>query len=103
MFAYVLFMVDQLVAQELFEVSVDRQETRDSINDVPRKMKAVKFVEHGHIERGRGRSFLAVAVYVEVVVVRTLVGETVNEGGIAVKREDHGLVRGENRIELPVG
>lgn len=103
MFADVLFVVDQFVAEELFEVRVDRTEARNAVDNISREVKTVEFVEHRHIEWGRCCSFLAVAMHVEVVVVGAFVGETVNERGVAVEGEDHRLVRREDRIKLPVG
>ena len=102
-FADVLFVLDEFVAQQLFEVRIYGTQTRDAIHNIAGKMKAIEFIEHRHIERRGGGAFFAVAVDVEVRVVGAFVGEAVNERGIAVEGEDHRLVGGEDGIEFAVG
>ena len=52
--------------------------------------------------RRRGALFL-VAPDMDVVVVRSPVGEAVDEPRVAVVGEDHRLAVGEQRVELPLG
>jgi len=65
-------------------------------------MKAVEFIQHGHIKRSRRRPFFAVAVHVEVVVVGALVGKTVNQRGIAVERENHRFISRKDGVEFAI-
>ena len=96
MFADVLLVVHQFVAQELFEVRTHGQQTGNAVYGRSCKVKPVQFIEDGHIEGRRRRAFFAVTVHMEVCVIRSLVSETVNERRITVKSEDHGLVGRED-------
>ena len=55
---------------------------------------AVEFVEDGHVEGCRRRAFLDEAADMDVAVVGALIGQAVDEVGIAVIGEDDRLVRG---------
>ena len=103
MFANILPVIDELVAQRLFEVRVEGTQTRDAVHGIARKMEPVEFVEYGHVERSGGGALFPITVYMEIHMVRAFVGQTVNERGIAVEGEDHGFVRREDGIEFAVG
>jgi len=66
-------------------------------------MEAVHVVHHHHVERRGGRALFLVTAYVEVVVVRAPVRESVDQPWIPVVREDHRRVRREEVVELTVG
>ena len=74
-------------------------EARDVLYSVEREGVAVETVEHGHVEGRGGGAFLLVAVDVKAIVVVALVGELVNDVGVAVEGEDDGLVDGEEAVE----
>ena len=78
-------------------------EPRHPVDDVDGEVEAVEIVEHDHVERRRGRSFLLVAADVQVPVVRPPVREAVDQPRIAVVREDDRPVGREDRVELRVG
>ena len=44
-FADVLFVLDELVAEELLEMSADALPARDAVNHVPSKMKSIQVVQ----------------------------------------------------------
>src|ERR1035437_4848277 len=92
-----------LVLHQLSHVAGPRRQPRDAIDGVDHQVVAVQVVEHDHVERGRGRSFLLVAANVDVVVAVASVCEAVDEPRVAVVREDDRLVRREERVELLVG
>ncbi len=70
MFGDVLFVLDELVAQELLEMSADALQARDAVDHVAGKMKSIQIVQDGHIE-GSGRcSLFFVSADVEVVMIR---------------------------------
>lgn len=102
MFANVLPVVDELVAQRLFEVGVDRTQPRDAVHSIACEVEPVKFVEYGHVEGSGCRALFPIAVNMEIHMIRAFVGQTVNERGIAVEGEDHGPVRRKNGIEFAV-
>ena len=79
MFANVLLVLDELVAQELLEMPVDGLQPRHAVDHVARQMKAVEIVQHGHIERRGGRAFFFVSAHVKIVVVRAPVGEAMDQ------------------------
>ena len=47
----------------------------DAVDGLACEMKAVEFIEHGHIERGGRGAFFAVTVDVEVRMIRAFVGQ----------------------------
>jgi hypothetical protein len=69
-FADALFVLDELVAQELLEMSADALQARDAVNHVPRKMKSIQVVQDSHIEWSGRCSCLFVSTNVEVVMIR---------------------------------
>ena len=70
MFADVLFVLDELVAQELLEMRADALQARDAVDHVTCEVKSIQIVKDRHIE-GSGRcSFLFVSADVEVVMIR---------------------------------
>ncbi len=50
----------------------------------------------------RDGAFLLVAADVDVVVIGPAIGQPMDQRGIAVKGEDHGRARGEERIEVGI-
>jgi len=66
-------------------------------------VEPVEVVEHRHVERRRRRALLLVAAHVDVLVVRTAVGEAVDQPRIAVVGEDDRAVWREQPVELMVG
>ena len=103
MFGDVLVVVDQLVAQQLFEVRTDRYQARNPVDHIACEVKTIQLIEHGHVERGGGGSLLAVAMHVKIGVVGAFVGQPVNEGGIAVERKDYRFVRRKDGVEVLIG
>ena len=103
MLANVLFVFDELVAQELFEVCADALQARNAVDDVAGEVKAVEVVEDGHIKGGGGSSFFFVSADVEIVVIGAAIGEAMNEPGVTVVGKDDGLVDREKGIEIAVG
>src|SRR6266496_4598733 len=55
MFADVLFVFDELVAQELFEMRADTLQSRHAVDYVACDVKSIQIVQDGHVE-GSGRS-----------------------------------------------
>jgi len=103
MFADVLFVLDELVAQELFEIRADALQARDAVDHVAREVKSIQIVQDRHIERSRRCSFLLVSANVEVVMIGAPISQAVNQPRITVVGEDDRLVDCEYRVELTVG
>jgi hypothetical protein len=93
---------NQLVADELLEISRAMTERGHPIDHVGRQVEAVQVIEHRHVERRSRGAFLFVAAQVQVLVVGAAVGQPVNQPGIAVVGEDNRFVGGEQGVEFPV-
>src|SRR5262249_16891171 len=93
--ADVLFVRDQLIADRLLGVGRAFSKLRDAIDHVADQVKAIKIVEHAHVEWCRGGAFFLVAAYVNVLMACSPVGQPVNEPRVAMEGEDDRLVRGE--------
>src|SRR6202171_5746532 len=63
----VLFVLDELVAQELFEMRANALQAGDAVDHVAREVKSIQIIQDRHIERSRRCSFLFVSADVEVV------------------------------------
>ena len=63
-------------------------------------MKAVEFVEHNHVEGCRGGPFFLEAMNVQIAMVGSIIGQLVNQRGVAVVGKDDGFVLGEQAIEI---
>src|SRR5689334_21580718 len=68
-FRDVTFVLVTFVTHLLEEVRAGRLQLRDTVDNIHDKMKAVKIVQHDHIERRGGRAFLLVTTHVQVPVV----------------------------------
>ena len=90
-------MRDQLVLQQLSQMCAALARLGQSLHGIDRKMEAVKFIQHRHVEGSGDGAFFAVAVHVEVVMVGAPVGEAMDQPGVGMKGEDHWLVAGEQR------
>src|SRR5262249_13314572 len=75
----VLLVIDELVADRLLAVSSTRPKLRHAIDDVAHQVEAVESVPNAHVERCRGGALFPVAVHVNVRVVRSPIGQPVNE------------------------
>jgi len=103
MFADVLFVLDELVAQKLFEVCADALQAGNAVGDVAGQMETIQIVEYGHVEGSGGCSFFLVSADMEIVVIGAAIGEAVNERGIAVVGKDDGLVDRKQGVEIAIG
>ena len=96
----VLLMVDEFVMDRLFGVSGPRAQLRHAIDDIVHQVETIQIVQYAHVKRRRRCAFFLVATHVNIVVVRPPVSQTVNEPGIAMKREDDRFVLCEERVEI---
>ena len=65
-------------------------------------MKTIQFIQDGHIERCRGRLFFLVTPDVNVVVVGSAIGESVDQLRIGVKSKNHRVVSGKKVVEVTI-
>src|ERR1700690_875998 len=98
----VLFVVDELVSQEFLEMRADTLQAGHAIDHIASQMKTIDLIQHGHIERGCGGSFLLISADMHIVVVTAPVSKAVNQPGIAVVGKDDRFVSAEHRIEITV-
>ena len=98
----VVLVLYQLVVHLLDEVSTAIAQLRQMQDCILYQMEAVDLVLNAHIERrGDGALFL-IAVDAQIAV-RTLIGQLMHQRGIAVGREDDGLILGEQRVIIGIG
>src|SRR6266851_4611984 len=83
-FANVLFMLDQFVAQQLFEVASDALQSWNTVHYIPGQVEAIKIVQDRHVERRCRRALLFVAPHMEIVMIVPAISEAVDQPGIAV-------------------
>ena len=97
-----MFLVsDQLVVHLLDEVRTAVAQLGQMQQRILDQMEAVDLVLHAHIKRRGDGAFLLVAV--AQVAVGALVGQLMHQRGIAVEREDDGLILGEQRVIIGIG
>ena len=96
-FVDVVLVLYQLVVHLLDEVSTAIAQLGQMQHSVLDQMETVDLVLHTHIERrGDGALFL-IAVDAQIAVC-ALIGQLMHQRGIAVEREDDGLVLGEQCV-----
>lgn len=98
----VLFMLDQFATHSRLSVSGFGAELREAIDDVLDEVKAVHIIKDNHVKRRGGGAFLLVTAHMKVFVIGPAVGETMNEPGITVEREDDRFILGEKSVEISV-
>jgi len=99
MFIDIVFVFDELIAHDLFEIVAFGSDMRHSVDDVQYEVETIDLILYAHIEgRGNGAFFL-VAANVHVVV-GAAVGQAVDQPGIAVESEDDMFVFGEQGVEV---
>jgi len=98
-FIDIVFVFDELIADDLFEIVAFGADMGHSIDDVLYQVEAIDLILDAHVEgRGDGALFL-VAADVHMVV-GPAVGQSMNQPGIAVKGEYDVLVLGEQGVEI---
>ena len=97
----VLFVLNELVAHLLVEISAAIAEVRQLKEHRLNEVEAVDFVLDADVERGRDGAFLVITVNVEVVVVAAI-GQLMDESWVAVEVEDDWLVLGEEHVVLGI-
>jgi hypothetical protein len=81
-------MFDQFVAHMLFQVSAFGAQTTDPVNSAYHQVEAIRVIEYRYIKGSRGCAFLLVATYVQVVMIGSTVGETVDQPRVTMKGKD---------------
>ena len=94
---------DDLILQPFLDVGSDGMQTRDTIDDVNCQIEAVDLIENRKFERSVDAALFLVPAYMYVVVIPAPVTKFVNERSVGMEVEDHRLVGGKQRIEVPVG
>src|SRR6266480_2786217 len=103
MFADVLLVLNELVAQELFEMCAHALQARDPVDYIACEVKSIQIVQDCHIEGSRRRALFLISADVEVVMIGAPISQAVNQPGIAVIGKDDRLVDCEDGVELTVG
>src|SRR5437660_713401 len=101
-FANVLIMLNQFVAQQLFEVASDALQPWNTVHYIPSQVEAIKIVQDRHVERRCRRALLFVAPHMEIVMIVPAISEAVNQPGIAVIGKDDRLIHREHGVEIKI-
>src|SRR6202008_4331214 len=100
--ANIIPVIDEFVAEKLFEMRADALKARNAVDNIAGEMKAVEVVQNGHVERRcRGALFL-VAADMKILVIGAAISQPVNQPGIAVVSKDDWLIDGKERIEFAI-
>ena len=95
-------MLHQLILHLLHQIRPPVAQLGQPTDRIDDQIEAVNVIEDPHIEgRGDG-ALLLVAPDMEVLVVAA-VGQLMHQRGIAVEREDDGLILGEQRVIIGIG
>ena len=93
---------DLLIEQGFASARPGDTEPRHAVDRVDRQAEPVGLVADRQLQRRVDVPLLLVAAHVDVVLAGPAVGQPVDQPGVGVEVEDHRLVRGEQRLELPV-
>src|SRR6185437_4204037 len=74
----------------------------DAIDNINCQSEAVDLVSNCEFERRVDVALLFITAHVDIGVIRASISEFMNQPWIAVEIEDHGLVLGEQRIEIAI-
>src|ERR1700743_689668 len=102
-----MFCNIELMALNLFGVPLARSigmagKTWCAYDGIHCQLETVDVVQHTHIEGRSGSPFFLIAAHMNVVVIGTAISKPVNQVRIAVKCKDHGLVLGEDGVEIAI-
>src|SRR3984885_9430935 len=95
-------VLQQLVAELLLYMPPADRKPRDAVDDVDREMISIEPVEHDHIERRRRGALLFETVNMHLGMIGAIIGETMNQIGIAVIGKDNRPVAREHAVEIAV-
>src|SRR5260370_29100093 len=90
--ARVMFVLHQLVSQELLEVGTDTLQFRNAVHGITCQVKAIQVIHDGHIERSGGSALFFIAAHMEIVVTMSAIAQPMKELRITVIGEDHRYV-----------
>ena len=97
----ILLVLHQLVPHELDQERAPVAQLGQTLDGVDDQIEAVDVVLHPHVEGGGDGPLLLVAPHVQVFIAAA-VGQLMDQGGVAVKREDDRLIGGEDGVVILV-
>lgn len=74
--------------------------SRNMADGRQRQVIAIQLIQHRHIKWRGGGSLFIKSMHVEVMMIVTLIGQSVNQVGITMESENDRLIAGEQRIKL---
>ena len=89
---HILFVLHQLVAQELLEVSANALQSRHPVDHVACEMEAIQIVPHCHVERCGRCALLLKATDVQMIMSGTTISQPMDQPWVPVIGEDDWLV-----------
>jgi hypothetical protein len=96
-------VVDELVVDGLLGVSRTSFQLRYAVDHIVHQMEAIQIIHDTNVERRGGGVLFLVAPHMQIFVIRSAIGESVNEPWVSVKREDNRLVFREQGVEMRLG
>jgi hypothetical protein len=88
----IIHTVDLHVAQHLFGVGAGDLQGRHAINHIDSQTEPIDLILNSQIQRRVDVSLFLVTAHVEILVIGTSIGQTMDQPGIAVKVEDDGFI-----------
>ena len=95
-------MIQQLITEKLLGVCGPRSQTGHSIDHVAGQVEAVNIVQHSHIEGGSRSALLLVSANVEILMIRSTIGQAMDQPWITVVGEDYRFVLRKEDIKVLV-
>src|ERR1700752_273676 len=99
---HILFVLHQLVAQELLKVGAHALQSRHPVHHVASEVEAVEIVPHCHVERCGRCALLLKATDVQMIMSGTTISQPMDQPWVPVIGEDDRLVSTKHRIELAI-
>src|SRR5678815_4956810 len=95
--------LDDLSFQPLLKLGCSNLKFGDTVDDIDRQVEAVHLVADRKFQRSVDIALFFVPAHMDIGMIRSAIGELVNQPGISMKVEDHRLVSSEDRVEVTVG
>jgi len=87
--------VDNLALQPLFHMRADGAQTRNTVDDVDRKIKTINLVQDRQLKRCVDVASFLVSTHMNVFMVPATVAELVDQRGVGMEVENNRLVDSE--------
>ncbi len=83
----IFFVIEQFIAEVLLHVRGAGAQLRNAIDYIAHQVKSIEIIQHDHVERSCRRAFFFVSADVDVVVIVSAIGKSMNQPRIPVDRQ----------------